>query len=303
MTIERSPITSREIHYAVTRPKYLGMSEVPAAAGIDPFTTPLGLYNQRLGLVPATPPNQKMLRGIIMEYAAIAALKIQFPDWNVEHADCYYHDDERRIACTPDGILTDPDGLTVNAQIKTVGRFGYEKFWAAGPPPGVLLQTTGEGMMLDADRSFAVAFIPETGELHLHDVPRHAKREAFVLSTAEEFWRRIDELDPPPAEFTRDHDEIAALYPQSVPETVLDLSGNNRLPILLEERTLLKNHIADSERLVKTIDTEIKARMKEAEVAELPGWRITWKTQIRPEHVVKETTSRPLLVKHLEEQT
>lgn len=70
---------------------------------------------------------------------------------------------------------------------------------------------------------------------------------------------------------------------------MLDLTHDNQLPALLAERASLKAGIDANQRRIKEIDAEIVAKLNGAEEAKAQGWAVTYKLQVRKEHVVKET--------------
>ena len=131
-------------------------------------------------------------------------------------------------------------------------------------------------------------------------MPRHAAAEQRLRDIAAAFWARIARGERPPADVERDAETVAAMYPISVPEPVLDLSGDNRLADLLPARAMLKAEIAGLEKDVEKLDTEIKDKLGPHETAMLPGWKIIWKTQYREAAVIPAHTRRPLLVSAVE---
>lgn len=70
---------------------------------------------------------------------------------------------------------------------------------------------------------------------------------------------------------------------------MLDLTNDNLLPSLLDERAALKAGIEANQKRLKEIDAEIAAKLGSEEEAVTNGWKLTNKIQIRKEHVVKET--------------
>ena len=60
---------------------------------------------------------------------------------------------------------------------------------------------------------------------------------------------------------------------------MIDLSGNNLIPSLLEERAALRALEKMAHDRIEAIDAQIKYAMKDAAVATgIDGWRITYKT-------------------------
>ncbi|MER9336031.1 YqaJ viral recombinase family protein [Mesorhizobium sp. M0293] len=303
MTVSRFPIRDR-MAWLAWRARDLTASDIGAAVGLDPYKSALKLYAEKTGLLMPDGDNPSMRRGRWLEAAVLEAIRDQQPDWEVRPAKVYLRDEALRLGATPDAVAaTDEPGLT-NIQCKVVARPTYEREWALGPPMHYQLQTLTEGMLLDAARSYLAALVIDTytAELYLHPVPRHEAAEAKVRTLAAEFWANVAAGKRPAADYKQDAETLAAMFPQSVAEPVLNLAGDNRLGELLPLRETLKSELADIEKGIEAIDTEIKDTLGEAERAELPGWKISWKTQKRKAYTVAETTTRPLRVTRIEEK-
>jgi predicted phage-related endonuclease len=302
--IQRHAIRARSAQWHALRAQDLTASDLGAAVGCDPYKSPLRLYAEKAGLLLSQPDSPIMRRGRWMEAAVVAALMEENPGWEIRYPlDLYLRDDEARLGCTPDAFaITDEPGIT-NVQMKVVSRPVWERDWAGGPPLPYLLQTLAEGMLAEAQRSLLVALVVDTysAELAYHPVPRHPQAERKLVMLAEQFWENVRTGNRPAANFELDTETVEALFPQSVPEPVLDLSGDNLLPGLLAQRAALKADIAAAEKQVKEYDTEIKDKLGAAETATLPGWKITWKTQSRKEVVIPAASFRVLRIANREE--
>jgi putative phage-type endonuclease len=301
--IERYAITDRAAWLAL-RAVDLTASDIGAACGLDPYKTPLMLYAEKTGLLLTGGDNPMMRRGRWFEPAAVEAIRDENPDWQVEKANVYLRDPDLRLGATPDALAqTDEPGLT-NIQIKVVAAPEFASHWSERPPLHYLLQTITEGLLLNAARSKLAALVVGTfsADLHIFDVPRHAAAEQRIMQICMEFWENIRTGKRPAADYERDAETVAALYPQSVKEPVLDLTGDNLLPGRLIEREVLKAEIAVASERVAAIDTEIKDKMGEAAVATLPGWTLKLPTITRKEYTVAEATYRRLTVTKAKEE-
>lgn len=297
MSVVRFPITDRST-WLQWRANDLTASDIGAAVGLDPYKTPLKLYAEKTGLLMPDGDNPQMRRGRWLEAAVLEAIREEHPDWEVRPANVYLRDGALRLGASPDALAaTDEPGVT-NIQCKVVARPTYETKWVDGPPMHYQLQTLTEGMLLDAARSYVAALVIDTytAELYLHRVNRHAAAELRVREIAAEFWSNVASGKRPAADYRQDAETVAAMFPQSEPEKVLDLSGDNQLAVLLPHREALREMIAIDQQKLAEMDTEIKAKLGEAEQAVLPGWKITWKTQQRKAYTVAEGTTRPLRV-------
>lgn len=82
---------------------------------------------------------------------------------------------------------------------------------------------------------------------------------------------------------------------------MLDLTHDNRLPSLLDERAALKAGIEANQKRLRDIDAEIISRLGGSEEAFTAGWKLSNKIQIRKEHVVKESIFSVLRATRVEE--
>lgn len=298
--IERFIITDRA-QWLAWRSQDLTASDIAAAVGLDPYKTPLKLYAEKTGQLMPDPDNASMRRGRWLEAAVLSAIREENPLWEVRPANVYLRDPQLRFGATPDALaVTDQPGLT-NVQCKVVSRPVYERDWADGPPLGYVLQTLAEGMLLDAAQSLLAALVIDTysASLELHPVPRHEAAEARVRRIVADFWANVASGRRPVADYARDAETVAALFPQSVPEPALDLSGDNRMAYLLTQRAGHKATMAIYEKEVAAIDTEIKDKLGPHEIATLPGWKISWKTQARREVIIPASTYRALRINEM----
>lgn len=247
-----------------------------------------------------------MKRGRWLESAAIKGLKEEHPDWLITQPNVFLADTERRIGATPDALVTRPQsGGIVNCQIKCVGPLSFERYWADGVPKAYALQTRMEGMLLGAESNLLCVLVSDShrAEITLYELPRSPGDEAAIVGMAKDFWQRIEEGQPYEPDFARDSEIVTAMYPEAEAEWRLDLSGDNRLPDVLRWRERRKAYIARASERVKAADTEIKFKLGEHEIGDLPGWKISWKNEFVRAHQVPERNSRVLRIKQLEDNT
>lgn len=300
MTIERHPVTDRKSWLAMRR-DFLTASDVPAVAGVDPYKSALRVYAEKTGLVPDIVENAAMKRGRLFEGAALEYLAEEHPGWKIERPAIFITDDIDRLGCTPDAFITDETGALVNVQIKTINRYTFDK-WNGRAPVGYQIQVVCENMLTGADRGILAVLVVSAydAELKLFDVPRHEAAEDRIRQLALEFWDRVASGRRPDPDYAKDADVIETLFPRQEPGTVLDLSGDNRLMEILPQREDLKDTIDGARKELEALDAEVKFKLGDAETAELPGWRLTWKEEYRKAYTVEESTRRVLRVKQIE---
>lgn len=295
--IERHPVTDRE-SWLKLRKQDVTASVVAALFGQHPYESALGVYAEKTGLDLPEIDNAVLRRGRLLEGAVAAAVAEEHPEWEIIKGTDYLRDPDLRLGATPDFyIMNDPRGLGI-LQAKTVAPSVFKKQWRdTGPPFWIALQNATE-LMMEPDAAFGVVAAlvvdPWKMECPIYPIPRHAGVEARIREAVTKFWADVAEGREPAPDYGRDAELFAALYPEATPLKTVDLTGNNMLPVILPERAELKVQMGKLEKRVKEIDTEVKFAMGDAEIATLPGFSISLKTQNRKSYSVAATSFRRL---------
>jgi predicted phage-related endonuclease len=298
--IERHPIVDRA-EWLEWRKQDVTASRVGALFGAHPYETALRLYAERRGVEFPSVDSKTMRRGRWLEPAVATAVEEERPDWKLRAPKVYLRDPELRLGATPDFYIDgDPRGLGI-LQCKTVAPSVYQRNWLGGSeiPFWITLQTLTEMMLADAAFGVVAALLvdPHSMEVAILDVPRHPPSEEKIRERVREFWQNVANGIEPDPDFSRDADVIRALVPRETLGEKIDLSSNNRLPTMLEQRAALKETMKEADVACEAIETEIKFLMGSAETANgLPDWRITFKTEHRKEYTVKARSSRVLRI-------
>lgn len=299
MTIERWKITDRDEWLKRRRPNING-SEVGALFGCNPYVSHYALYADRAGLVTCSPPDSDVLRrGRILEASVQAALTEYRPDLECVKADEYVWSPDWRLGCTPDFyVLSEKKpGLGV-MQAKTVAKPIFDEDWASGPPRWIILQTLQEMMLTECAWGMIAALVLTSFSVNLQwwEFTRHEASEAKIKGTAEKFWADVEAKRSPPPNWSVDGETIKAMYPLS-DGPALDLTGDNRMPVLLEQleqQAAIQKH---TETQLKAIKAEIAAKLGASASATLPGWEVTYKLQHRKETVQAASSFRVMRAK------
>lgn len=312
---ERLAIRSRE-EWLAERMNAVTGSDVAPVMGLDPDRSPAKVWGEKTGLISPQPQTDFLEFRLALEAAGIDLLKFRRPTWHIKRAKemipgsmgIYLRDPEARIGATPDAFAEAPEreGLGV-IEVKTVLGTVFERDWQerdgdlCEAPLKHQLQCLTNMMLAGATWGAVAALILETagtGTLRLCPVERNEAAERSIREGVARFWAAADAGQMPlPIHYDQDSDLIAALYPEArIKEPPLDLSQDNRLPELLKQRQLLKAGVKEHEAAIDAIESEIKEKLGFHEAARLPGWKISWKMQTRPEHIVREWKGRVLRV-------
>jgi len=306
--VERHPITDRESWLALRR-QDVTASVVGALFGVHPYESALGLYLDKSGIeIDRRREREASLedvleRGRIYEPVVAAMAAVKHPNWRILPAKEYLRDPEIQLGASPDFYVESDDGRGV-LQVKTVTPRAAKTHWSDGPPFWIQLQTLTE-MLLDGASWGAVAcwvIDPyRRPDVEFFPVPRHPAAEDRIRAATASFWADMAAGNAPGPDYKQDAALLAALCPATVTAKAIDLSGDNRLPALLVERAAIKETIGIHETRVKEIETEVRHKMGDAEIARLPGWYLTMKDITRKAHTVKETTFKQLRVTSIAE--
>jgi predicted phage-related endonuclease len=288
MAVEIREITSRA-EWLSWRRQCISASRVAALFDAHPYMSRADLAAGLRGVDQGD--NLAMRAGRILEPGVAVALAEEHPDWRLIKATTFYVDTTLRFGCTPDYFEGD-DRLV---QIKTVSPETWEE-WRGRPPLAYQLQTLAELMLTERTRGvLAVMVRSRSYPVHCFDVPRHPAAEAKIQAAVAEWWHAwdADEIAAPAA--------VDGLAEALDDDSHRDLSGDNMLPALLDERETLKAGTASAEKRLKEIDYEIRNRIGSARTAWLPGWFLKFPTINTKEYTVAAKSYRRLTASRTEE--
>lgn len=299
--IERRTITDRN-EWLTWRRQDVTASVVGALFGVHPYTTSLRLYAEKRGVEFPDVDNKIVRRGRWLEPAVATAVEEERPQWQLRAPKVYLRDPDLRLGCTPDYFINgDPRGLGV-LQCKSVAPSVFARDWLGGSeiPFWITLQTLTEMMLTDAAFGVVAALLVDAHamDVAILDVPRHPASEEKIAAAVRDFWQQVANGVEPDPDFARDAEVIKLMVPRETSGKQIDLSGDNRLPAMLDERAALMSQIAQADDRRAEIETEIKHLMGDAELGNgLADWRITFKTQKRAGYTVPPKEPRVLLIK------
>lgn len=297
MTVERIPIdleNNREAWLALRR-QDVTASDIAVVVGASPYKSAMRLWAEKTGDIGEQEDNAAMRRGRWLEQAVLRACRDE-TDWlQITQPNVYLRDPEKRIGATPDAIATDAEGELL-IQCKVIARPVYERDWAVEAPLHYQLQTLTEAMLWGAPRAFLAVLVIDTfsAELKVHPVPRHPEAEAKLVEAVARFWAEIEAGKEPSADYSRDGEVIRKLFGPKDGIEPLDLTGDNLMTSILEERAGLKSVVKNAEERLEELDAEIIHKLNGATSAICDGWKISHSMTHRNAYTVPEK-SYPVL--------
>ncbi len=298
---------SRE-EWLALRKDTIGASEVAAILGVHPYMTPWELYCRKQNHGASQEETKAMRRGRLLEDDCIEILREERPEWLIQHNPMpggeFYRDRDAGISCTPDAYVNGPQGVGI-CQIKTVNEHTFREEWHDGIPTHVAIQTIQEAFLTGASWACVAAFVGMDLEPHIMDVELHSAIVIKIRDAVQEFLLRVRTNRPPEPDYARDADIIRARYAEDDGGEV-DLSGNERVAYLLDERDECKSHEIDgqiAERERKIIDAELIHLLGNATRGTLGDGRYIEAATVRKKECVhKATTYRTIKIKQRKEK-
>ena len=280
MSVELPPpapagITRIAVDAAAERERWLALrqqditaSVIFALVGEHEYTTAFEQWAIKSGqLTPSAEQTDAMERGTELESVAINVLRRRQPTWSVAYpVGLYYRDEKHRIGCTPDAFATDPDlpGFGI-VQVKSVEPFIFAKKWkqpdgTIEPPFWIACQALTEACLTGASWACVAALtVGHKLTVHIVPIPLHTAFMDRLRSEADAFWRAVENKQPPAADFARDGATIEDLYNPTT--LIADLSSDNSLPGLLDERESLTAQKKVIEARAKEIKAELLSKL------------------------------------------
>lgn len=303
MVIERITPKDRRAWLAL-RGRDVTASVAACLFGEHPYLSEYELWASKTGRITETgEETEPMRRGRLLEPVAVQLLREMHPSWKIEHnaADnVYYRDPDARLGGTPDAIVMHPERGPGVVQIKSVEASAYRRNWLLDgepdPPLWIAMQASVEAYLTGARWAAVAPLVIGHGiEMPLLDVPLVPGVIDAIKERVAEFWSMVESGREPEPDYARDARLIERLYAMGDDHEEIDLSADNRIPILISERdAALEDRRAAEDRLTE-IEAEVKAKLGTATIAHLgDGRRITWETRRRRGFTVDPATYRVL---------
>jgi hypothetical protein len=277
---------------------------------IHPYLSAYKLWALRSRKIKADGENKAMIRGRLLEPAAVELMGIEHPNWHVWRPHSYFFHPVWRIGCTPDAFMRTyaPGEVVANLQIKTVSRWAFQKHWIdpdvkeVRVPLWIAVQATVETLLTGLEHNFVAAMVIGDGgllDLHLLPIPHRPGILTALISRAKEFWRRVAEGDPYPVDYAKDAEIVLELHREDDGEEI-DLTPDDRVGKLIGLYGNLTGTIREGDRARQTraaIKAEIIDRMGNARTGRYGDLIITAPSVKKKAYSVEAFEYRKLTIK------
>ena len=268
---------TKEISYEqwiTERRKGIGGSDSAAVCGLSKFSSPLDVWLQKTGRRPATPENEAMYFGRLLEpivrteFARRSGLTVK---------ECPYILQSREhpfMIANVDGIVTEKDGTKCVLEIKTTNSFTAIKDVEDGLPAEWFCQVEHYLAVTGLSKAYVVVLIGGN-KLQWQVVERDEETIQTLIALESHFWDFVVRDVPPPVD-ANSGDALAMLYPTSTESSIV-------LPAEADELVAQYLEIKKAEDELKAAKAEtenkLKALLKDAESGVTPsGFSVSWKS-------------------------
>ncbi len=225
MPKEVHPFTTKEA-WLELRALDLTSTEVAVLFGKSPYMTLPELWdmkkNQQVQLLEE---NERMFWGIKLQDGIMAGAA-ERNGWSYRLMNEYIRDPEQRIGSSFDYELTLPDGSLAIGEVKNVDYLTFVKEWVDDDeglqaPVHIELQVQHQMMLKEYDQAFICALVGGNSLRQIHRGADADVQGAMKYKIAE-FWKSIEDNQPPALEFERDADFILSKFRSVVPKKIVN---------------------------------------------------------------------------------
>lgn len=257
------------------RQKGIGGSDIAGILGISPWSSPIKVYQDKIGELPPTEETEVMYWGNVLEdvvakeFQKRTGLKVRRRNAILQREDYPY-----MLANVDRLIVGKREGL----ECKTTNEF-MKNDWVEGEliPEQYYTQCQWYMAVTGYER-WHIAVLIGGNKFHIDVVERDDELIDMMIKEAKNFWENhVIPKNPPEFDGSRASDELLKyLYPESNSEVSIQLG--NSYADELETYDQLKENEKQIKRDIKDIENRIKSKMEEAEVAKAGERVITWKS-------------------------
>lgn len=251
----------------------IGGSDVSAILGLNPYTTPLAVYMDKIGKGKEEEPNEAMRQGTDLEeyvaqrFAEETGYRVRRCTKILQHPEYPW-------------MLANVDRLIVGRQwgleCKTTSPFSKFKFDEGEINPHYYWQSM-HYMAVTGCKMWFVAILVLGKAFHVFRIERDENAIAQLIATEKNFWENHVQAKVPPLPTGSDADDeaIEDLYPQATKsgEEYADLSGVDDMLNLRDFKARQRDAL-DAE--IKEIDQNIKMQMGAFERGVSATWKVNW---------------------------
>lgn len=254
----------------------IGGSDAGAICGLNPYTTAIDVYLDKLDLKDEVVDNESMRQGRDLEQY-VAERFCEATGKKVRKENAILGNDRYPFAyANVDRLIV---GENAGLECKTANAYSADKWKDEKIPEHYELQCHHYMMITGATHWYIACVILGKGFVW-HKIDRDDDTIAMLADIEKEFWNCVQNKKMPEPDGSKACDEIIAKYYKDTdPDKRIEL---DMFADKLARRAEIKELEVKLETERKQIEQEIKTEMKDAEVADIAGaYKVTWKSLTR----------------------
>lgn len=264
------------------RSQFIGGSDVGKLLNVSPHGSDYRLYIEKIGAVvdEPTPEKQRIFaRGKRWEPVVADMLVDELTDRGhdvlVIGRNLRFPDPQYPFLQAEIDLRLQLDGEVVNGEMKTVHPFAAKE-WGEPGSDDIPLHYAAQcmhGLMVTGKRLCIVAALIGADDLRIHQIERDDETIAAMRTRELEFWRRVQERDPPDPSTAAD---IRWLYGKDAGEV---MDADDELLMLCRDLAAAKEIEKQAAKSIESLETRLKLAMGNAAILQHEGRKVaTWKT-------------------------
>ena len=252
----------------------IGGSDAAAIVGLNSYSSPFSVWADKTGRLPEKPDTEAMRQGRDLEnYVAQRWSEATGKKVHRVNAILYNPDIPFAHANVDRWVRGENAGL----ECKTTSIMNLKKFKNGEYPANYYVQCMHYMAVTGADRWYLGVLVLNQG-FYDFVIERDEEEIAALLEQEEAFWKLVQEDTPPAVDGSEaTTDAMQTIYRDVVPD-VVELFGREELLSRYDVLTEQKKNL-DAE--LNCIKQELMADLGEKDTGACPGWKVTWKRQIR----------------------
>lgn len=258
------------------RRKGIGGSDAAAIIGLNKWKSPIRVYLEKIGEFQNEESNEAMYWGSKMEDLIAKEYSDRSGNYVERRNYILIHPDHDWMIANVDRIIYAKDRSPGVLECKNVSEFRKEEWKDDEVPPEAYCQLQHYLAVTGFVWGVIAALIGGNKFIYKH-FDRDEEFISSLISLESEFWKRIEERNPPPADGSDDSSEVLnILYPQAVPESSINLPYETADTI--QRLIQLKQSIKELEDEKAEKENRLKELLGENETGYVEKWRVDWKS-------------------------
>ncbi len=264
---------TREEWKTVYRKMGIGGSDAAAAAGIDPWRSPIALYLDKIGEAPEIEENEAMewgnrLEPVVAEkFSEVTGLKIQ------RRNAILHHPEHTWMLANVDRLII---GRNEGLEIKTASEYAKGDWDGDEAPARYILQCM-HYMAVTGYQAWWIAVLIGGNKFRYKRIERDEELIQTLIGLEFEFWHHVETRTPPPLDGSSNSaDVLTMLYPVSKPNSSIELSPNASALITQYEEASVEEKAAEERK--NEAANQLKQLLGDNETGYAGERRVIWKS-------------------------